>query len=145
MTCRCNDKKGNTSHEPMQGNLYTCSPQVKEIAYKSLIRCQLDYASPAWNHHTTRNISKIESMQCSAAVFVLGNYTYGPNAHLTADISITLKWPTLQHRRALYDLALFYKIRNHLINIATLHVVSQSPHNLNRYLHIQTPPSKAFR
>ena len=76
-------------------NLFMCSPQVEEIAYKSLIRHHIDYPSPAWNPYTTCNISKIEAVQRCAARFVLGNYTYGPDAQLTTDISTTLKWPML--------------------------------------------------
>ena len=30
-------------------NLYMCSPQIKEIVYKSIVRPHLEYASPAWN------------------------------------------------------------------------------------------------
>ena len=77
--------------------------------------------------------------------FVLGNYTYGLDAHLTADDSNTLKWSTLQNRRALYDLVVFYKIINQLINIAFPHTVQNYPHNLNRYLHIHALHSNAFK
>ena len=36
---------------------------------------------------------------------------------LTHDIHHRLKWIPLQHRRALYDLAFFHKIRSNMINI----------------------------
>lgn len=126
-------------------NLNMCSPQIKETAYKSLVRPHLDYASPAWNPHTTRNISKIEAVQRRAARFVLGNYEYGPEAHLTDEINQTLKWQPLQHRRALYDLTVFYKIRNQLININFPPAVQPSPRHMNRYLHIQTLHSEAYK
>ena len=88
-------------------NLHMCPPKIKEAAYKSIVRPHLDYASPAWSPHTSRNINKIEAVQRRAARFVLGNYQYGPNVHLTDQINNQLKWIPLQHRRAAYDLAIF--------------------------------------
>ena len=95
-------------------NLHMCHENIKETAYKAIIRPHLEYASPSWNPYTSRNINKIEAVQRRAARFVLGNYNYSPTSGLTHDIHHRLKWIPLQHRRALYDLALFYKIRSNI-------------------------------
>ena len=126
-------------------NLHMCSPQVKETAYKSLVRPLLEYASTAWSPHTSRNIDKLEAVQRRAARFTLGYYIYGPNANLTQQINNNLKWQSLQHRRALYDLSLFYKIRSNLVNINFPPTVQVSPRHPDRYLHIQALHSEAYR
>ena len=78
-----------------------CDHHTKEIAYKTIVRPHLEYASTAWNPYTARNIDKIESVQRRAARFILRNYNYGPYSHLTYQIQHTLKWIPLQHRRTL--------------------------------------------
>ena len=94
-----------------------CDQHTKEIAYKTIIRPHLEYASTSWNTYTARNIDKIESVQRRAARFILINYNYGPDSHITYQIQHTLKWIPLQHRRTLYDQVTFYKIRANYINI----------------------------
>ena len=126
-------------------NLYMCNSQVKETAYKSLIRPQLDYASPAWSPHTARNIDKVEAVQRRAARFVLNNYNYGPDANLSEQMRTQLKWTPLQHRRAQYDLALFFKIKHNLVNISFPATVLPSPRDPLRYQHIQALHSEAYK
>ena len=95
----------------------------------------------AWNPYTSRNINKKEAVQRRAARFVLGNYNYSPtsgSSGLTHDIHHRLKLIPLQHQRALYDLALFYKIRSNMINnINFPPIVKPSSRQPNRYLHVQ--------
>ena len=126
-------------------NLYMCPPNIKETAYKSLVRPHLEYASPAWSPHTLRNINRLESVQRRAARFVTNNYVYGPESNLSESISSKLKWLPLQHRRAVYDLNMFYKIRNNLININFPPYILPSPHNPMRYLHNQCLHSESYK
>ena len=110
-----------------------CHENIKETAYKANIRPHLEYASPSRNPYTSRNI-KIEAVQRRSAPFVFGYYNYGPTSGLTHDIHHRLKWIPLQHRRALYDLALFYKIRSNVININFPPIVQPSSRQPNRCL-----------
>ena len=126
-------------------NLHMCDHHTKEIAYKTIVRPHLEYASTAWNLYTARNIDNIESVQRRAARFILRNYNYGPDSHLTYQIQHTLKWIPLQHRRTLYDLVTFYKIRANYINVRFTETVRQSPHQADRYLHIQSLHSDAYK
>ena len=74
-----------------------CLPDKKEAAYKYIVHPHLEYPSPAWSPHASRNITKKEAVQKRAARFVLNNYEYyGPNAKITEKIKTQLKWIPLQ-------------------------------------------------
>ena len=126
-------------------NLHMCSANIKENAYKSIVRPQLDYASPAWSPHTSKNIDRLEAIQRRAARFVLNNYEYGPDANLTHKIQNQLKWLPLHHRRALYDLALFFKIKHSIVNIPFPPTVLVSPRAPASYINIQATHSDAYK
>lgn len=91
-------------------NLHMCSREIKTTAYYAIVRPHLEYASTCWNPHTKLHIDKIDAVQRRAAWFVLNYYDYSSSADLSTKISQTLKWQPLQHRRALADLCMFYKI-----------------------------------
>ena len=118
------------------------SPYVPRKHQRNSI--QGHHPTPLGICYTSRNINKIEAVQRRAARFVLGNYNYRPTSGLTHDIHHRLKWIPLQHRRALYDLALFYKIRSNMININFPPIVQPSSRQPNIYLHVQALHSDAY-
>ena len=110
-----------------------------------LVRPHWEYASTCWNPHTKQNIYKIEAVQRRAARFSLNYYEYGPSANLTQRISQDLGWLSLQHRRCLADLSLFFKINYNKINISFPSVVIQSNRHPHKFQQLQTLHSDAYK
>ena len=69
-------------------NLNVCDPKVKEIAYISLVRSHLEYASSAWSPHTSLNIDQIENVHRRSSWEIGSSWeiihcNYGPDSHLS--------------------------------------------------------------
>ena len=85
-------------------NIKTKMSKVCEMAYTTLVRPQLKYASAVWDPHTKKRISKIEQVQQRAARWTVSNFDR--QASVTK-IVLDLGWRTLDQRRANARLCLF--------------------------------------
>ena len=47
----------------LRRNLKAKNPELRERAYKAIVRPQLEYAAPVWDPHTLNDIQKIEMVQ----------------------------------------------------------------------------------
>ena len=56
--------------------LFSCPQDVKEAAYKGLVRPVLEYGSSVWDPHTKCLQEELEKVQNRAARFVTRNYTF---------------------------------------------------------------------
>ena len=54
--------KGNKMLGFLRRNMHRCSREVKEAAYKTLVRPKLEYASVAWDPHSQTLSQKLEMM-----------------------------------------------------------------------------------
>ena len=88
-------------------NLYSCPQEVKEAAYKGLVRPVLDYGSSVWDPPGVVLQEELESVQKRAARFVTGNYNYETGS--MTGILGQLKWESLKKRRKDNRLILLYK------------------------------------
>ena len=59
-------------------NLNKCPTHIKAVAYTSLVRPILEYASAAWDPHSQNNIKSLERIQRQAARFCKNKYSREP-------------------------------------------------------------------
>ena len=70
----CN--KANRTLGFFRRNLFSCPQDVREAAYKGLVRPILEYGSSVWDPHYEGLIDDLEKVQKRAARFVTRNYIY---------------------------------------------------------------------
>ena len=99
--------KANRTLGFLRRNLYSCPPDVKEAAYKGLVRPVLEYGSSVWDPHTHDLQEELEKVQNRAARFVTGNYGFETGS--MTGILGQLKWESLKKRRKDSRLILLYK------------------------------------
>ena len=87
---------------------------IKTMAYNSLFRPQVEYASAVWSPYTIENINKIEKVQRRAARGVSNDYS---SYRSVTDMLSNLRWRSLENRRTNTRLAMFYKIVYGLVAI----------------------------
>ena len=83
------------------------TPEVKEAAYKGLVRPVLDYGSSVWDPPGVVLQEELESVQKRAAIFVTGNYNYETGS--MTGILGQLKWESLKKSGKDNRLILLYK------------------------------------
>ena len=89
--------KANRTLGFLRRNLYSWPQEVKEVAYKGLVRPVLDYGSSVWDPPGVVLQEELESLQKRAARFVTGNYNYETGS-MTGVLG-QLKWESLKKRR----------------------------------------------
>ena len=75
----------------------------------------VEYTTVAWSPHTNKGIDCIESVQRHAVRFV--NSDYGRYSSVSS-ILTDLNWPSLQSRRRICDLGMFFKIHRGQVNVS---------------------------
>ena len=98
----------------LRRNLGNCPQAIKSTCYKTFVRPIAEYASCVWDAHTKSGISKIESIQRRAARYVSNDYSRLSSVSAMLD---TLGWVSLQQRRAVAKVTMFYRILNGLVDI----------------------------
>ena len=89
--------KANRTLGFLRRNLYACPQEVKEAAYKGLVRPALEYSSSVWDPSGVGLQDELEKVQNRAARFVTGNYNYETES--MTGILEHLKWESLKRWR----------------------------------------------
>ena len=122
----------------LKRNLQVKQEDTKSLAYKALVRSNLEYCSTIWSPHTQKLKHKLENVQRRAARYVTHRY------HNTSSVSNMLNhlnWPPLEHRRNFSRLTMLYKITHNLVAInPNLYLIPQTTTHTRKTspLHYQT-------
>ena len=130
--------KANRTLGFLRRNLYSCPQEVKEAAYKGLVRPVLDYGSSVWDPPGVVLQEELESVQKRAARFVTGNYNYEIGS--MTGILGQLKWESLKKRRKDNRLILLYKGLKGKASVQTDDLISKTRRCRNQHsMAFQTP------
>ena len=99
--------KANRTLGFLRRNLYQCPQDVKEAAYRGIVRPILEYGSYVWDPQGVVLQQEIETVQNMAARFVTSNYSFETGS--MTGILENLKWESLKKRRRESRLILLYK------------------------------------
>ena len=109
--------------------------KVRETAYNTLVRPQLEYAAPIWDPYTKEKTLQLEKIQRRAArCWTTSNYDYRSSVTSMLDQP---SWRTLEQRRADARLCLFYKMVHGIVAVPLPDYV-QPTHRVSRYCHSMT-------
>ena len=106
--------KATSSLRFIQRNIKTNNVKVKQAAYLTYVRPQLEYCSSVWHPWQKSLTNNLERVQRSAARYVMNDYQYTSSV---TEMLNALNWKTLQHQRLTNSLILFYKIRAQTVAI----------------------------
>ena len=99
---------------------------VKESAYKGLVRPILEYGSSVWDPQSILLQDELEKVQKRAARFVTGNYVDYETGSMTGILK-QLKWESLKKRRKDSRLIILYRGLKGAASIPTNDLVSPPP------------------
>ena len=122
--------KANRTLGFLRRTLFSCPQNVKEAAYKGMVRPILEYGSSVWDPHTDKFQEELENVQNRAARFVTRNYVYETGS-MTGNLG-QLKWESLKKRRKNNRLILFKGLKDKA-RITTDDLIPKTMHGRNQH------------
>ena len=124
-------QRANTTSAFLHRNIRACPRKTKHLAYTTLVRPILEYASIIWDPHTDSNTLKLETVQCRSDRRIMHNY----NRHASVTTMLqNLDLPTLQQHRQHSKISMLYRIRHQLANIPTTTYIAPVIRNTQHYI-----------
>ena len=100
----------------LRRSLFSCHSAVKSLAYTSIVRPHLEYASIVWNPYTSSDTNLLAAVQNRAACWICATwdhatYSWSKSSHTCLS---ELKWPSLAQRRTYFIIDYLHSILHHM-------------------------------
>ena len=99
--------KANQTLGFLRRNLKGCPRELKQLAFFSLVRSKLEYASVVWDPHLEKDKQLLDKVQRRGARFVMDRYK---NDQSVSSMLETLQWTNLEERRSRGRICMLDKI-----------------------------------
>ena len=119
-------QSANTTSAFLHRNIRTRPRKTKHLAYTTLVRHILEYASIIWDSNTASNIHKLETVQRRSARHIMHNYN--------RLASVTTMLQHIQQRRQHFKIIMLYRITHQLASIPTATYVTPSTRYTQHYI-----------
>ena len=106
--------KSNNTLKFIKRNIQTNIHKIKETAYKTYVRPLLEYLATVWDPWQTKYINQIETVQHRAVRYIFNAFNF---TRSVSSMMNQLALPTLEKRRKIASLSMFYKINHGLVRI----------------------------
>lgn len=126
----------------LRRTLKGATKECKLIAYKSLVRPLLEYASVVWSPHLATDKDKLESVQRKAIRFIFNRYdrNFSPSEHYHV-----LSLNRLERRRMCDRLIMLHNIVHKSVRIATpISFTGHTTHVTRRYNPLNIVPFRCY-
>lgn len=117
--------KANRTIGFLRRNLKDCTPAVKDLTYKTMVRPILEYSSTVWDPHQQASIKSLEQVQRRAARYVFNDYSTRTPGCVTKMLE-DLNWEPLEVRRRHDRLSMLYRMEHNLVDIPVNRYLSRS-------------------
>ena len=100
----------------LKRNLSNCSREVKESAYLTMVRPQMEFASAVWDPYYNSHIQQLEKVQQHAAWWIYNDYSR--ISSVSAMVSESVSWTSFEIRHKISRLQILHKVLNHQLAIS---------------------------
>ena len=97
-------------------NIQTNIHKIGETAYGTCVRPLLEYSATVWDPWQKKYINQIEMVEHRAVRYIFNDYTFTSSVCSLLKVN-QLALPTLEKRRKIASLSMFYKINHGLVRI----------------------------
>lgn len=126
-------KKASRALWSLRRNLRSGTPEIKNLAYKTLIRPLTEYAKIVWDPHTAINRHKLDRVQGLAARFIFNKYRY---CHYPSGLCRNANLPALEIRTTVGRLKFLFLIIHNKLYINGSNFFKLSPNARFRHRHV---------